>query len=287
MKNLLICLFFIPITQSIVIAQQKEASSLLWEISGKTLSKPSYIFGTFHLMCASDFSIGSILNEKLISTEQFFGEIDLSKPNWQTEMAISLIMKDQTLEGLMGKLEFDKASIKFKEITGMDMNMLNNVKPFMSMSLLILNTIPCTEKIQPETMFLNVVNKQKIPVFGLETIADQMNAIDTQPLDSQINSLKKMIFNFDSTKIEMRKMIDIYQTRNMDSLYRYMKQNGADDQFEQELLIKRNQKWIPLITKAINQQSSFFAVGAGHLGGETGVLNLLRKEGYQIKAINY
>ena len=287
MKQLFLFLVIIIIGVSKSGAQQKESSSLLWEISGKTLSKPSYVFGTFHLMCAADFSIGSVLSEKLNSTEQFFGEIDMSKPNWQTEMAMSLIMKDQTIEGLMGKLDFEKANGKFKEITGMELTMLNNLKPFMSLSLLTLNTIPCSDKIQPETMFINMVNQRNTPVFGLETIADQMNAINTQPLDSQIISLKKMIFNFDSVKIEMCKMIAVYQLKNVDSLYNYMKQNGADGEFEQELLIKRNQKWIPAILKAINQKSSFFAVGAGHLGGETGVLNLLRKEGYLLKAIKY
>ncbi len=287
MKQLFLFLLPIVLGVSNSGAQQKEASSLLWEISGKTLSKPSYVFGTFHLMCAADFSIGKVLSEKLNSTEQFYGEIDMSKPNWQTEMAMSLIMKDQTIEGLMGKSDYEKANLKFKEITGMDLTMLNNVKPFMSLSLLTLNTIPCSDKIQPETMFINMVNQHKTPVFGLETIADQMNAIDTQPLDSQISSLKKMIFNFDSVKVEMRKLIDVYQLKNVDSIYHYMKQNGADGEFEQELLIKRNLKWIPVITKAINQKSSFFAVGAGHLGGETGVLSLLRKEGYHIKAINY
>ena len=64
-----------------------------------------------------------------------------------------------------------------------------------------------------------------------------------------------------------------------------MKQNGADGDFEQELLIKRNLNWIPVITKAINQKSSFFAVGAGHLGGETGLLNLLKKELLCLKLI--
>lgn len=287
MKQLIILLFIIFIGLTKSDAQQKEPSSLLWEISGKNLSKPSYLFGTFHLICASDFSISKPLSEKLNSTEQFFGEIDLSNPNLQKEMVMSLIMKDQTIESLMGKLDFEKANQSFKDITGMDLKMLNNLKPFMSLSLLTMNTISCPDKIQPETMFMNMVNQRKIPVYGLETIADQMNAIDTQPLDSQINSLKKMIYNFDSVKIEMRNMIKVYQLKNVDSLYNYMKQNGADGKFEQELLIKRNQNWIPIIMKAINQKSSFFAVGAGHLGGETGIINLLRKQGYQIKAINY
>jgi uncharacterized protein YbaP (TraB family) len=275
------------IAYSSLSAQPKETSSLLWEINGKNLSKPSYLFGTFHLICASDFTISTILSEKLTSTEQFYGEIDLSKPNWQTEMAMGLIMKDHTIEELMGKLEFEKASLKFKEITGMNMNMLNNVKPFMSLSLLVLNSIPCSDKIQPETMFMNIVNQSKTPVFGLETIADQINAIDTQPLDDQVISLKKMIMNFDSVKLEMRKMIEVYQLKNTDSLYAYIQKNGGDNDFEQELLVKRNQKWLPVISKAINQKSSFFAVGAGHLGGETGIINLLRKEGYQLKAIKY
>jgi uncharacterized protein YbaP (TraB family) len=48
----------------------------------------------------------------------------------------------------------------------------------------------------------------------------------------------------------------------------------------------RNANWIPVIEKQIRQQATFIAVGAGHLGGTNGVLELLKKQGYVVTGIN-
>jgi uncharacterized protein YbaP (TraB family) len=54
---------------------------------------------------------------------------------------------------------------------------------------------------------------------------------------------------------------------------------------EEEMLDKRNQKWIPMIEKIVKEKPTFFAVGAGHLGGAKGVLNLLQQKGYKIENV--
>jgi uncharacterized protein YbaP (TraB family) len=54
----------------------------------------------------------------------------------------------------------------------------------------------------------------------------------------------------------------------------------------QELLLdRRNRNWIPVMESAMKNSSTFFAVGAGHLAGNQGVLELLRKQGYKVKGI--
>ena len=60
----------------------------------------------------------------------------------------------------------------------------------------------------------------------------------------------------------------------------------SDSQFEKDLLETRNSSWIPKISKIVAEKPTFFAVGAGHLGGEKGVIALLRKQGFTVKAIN-
>lgn len=85
----------------------------------------------------------------------------------------------------------------------------------------------------------------------------------------------------------MTEMIAVYKSRNIDSLYRYMMQAGMSDDFETSLLDKRNQNWVPIIEESIRKEPSFFAVGAGHLGGQKGVISLLRMKGYQLKPVMY
>jgi uncharacterized protein YbaP (TraB family) len=51
------------------------------------------------------------------------------------------------------------------------------------------------------------------------------------------------------------------------------------------MLTERNQSWIAGIEAAAKETPTLFAVGAAHLGGETGVINLLRKKGYKVEAV--
>jgi uncharacterized protein YbaP (TraB family) len=66
-----------------------------------------------------------------------------------------------------------------------------------------------------------------------------------------------------------------------------MKSEDMSQDFETELLVKRNRKWVPLMVQAMQQKPSFFAVGAGHLGGPDGVVSLLRKQHYLLRPVNY
>jgi len=266
---------------------QSLKTSLLWEISGNGLQQPSHIFGSFHIMCKDDFRIPDILKNKIKASKQFYGELDMDDPTLNQQMVMKMMMQGNTLQSLMGADEFAKVSDQFQKISGMQLVTLNNFKPFMALSLLAMNSIDCEDKIQPETEFVTLARQYHIPIRGLETVDDEMKAIDTEPLDSQINSLKQSVLKFDSVKTVMSKMKTVYNSRNIDSLYNFMKSEGKDSDFETELLVKRNRKWIPVIKKAMTEKVTFFVVGAGHLGGPDGLISLLRKQGYKVTPVMY
>lgn len=286
MKKLSIFLFSILIS-SIGFSQNNTKGSLLWEISGKGISEPSYLFGTFHIMCKDQFNISEILASKITSTQQFYGELDMDDPTMQTTMMQKIIMKDKTIESMMDTSSFRKFNDAFKKITGISAVQLNNYKPFFHLSLLTLKTIPCLNFVQPETELMQIAKKQGKDVLGLETVEEQMDAIDAQPLDAQISSLQKMVLNFDSTKNLMNEMIAVYKKDDAELLYKYVQQQGTDGMNEEALLVNRNKNWIPKLKKIMQDKSSFIAVGGAHLGGNTGVLALLKAEGYSVKPVKY
>ena len=269
------------------LAAQPPKSSLLWEISGNGLQQPSYLFGTFHIMCKSDFAVTDVLASKIKASKQFYGELDMDQPNLQMSMMAKMIMPGKTLESLLGSTDYAKVSTRFQSITGMPMAMMNNFKPFICLSLLIINSTTCSETVQPETEFIAVAKEHNLTIAGLETVDDQLNALDKDPIDSQVAELKKIVLNFDSVKNVMSQLLAVYKKRDIDSLYSFMKSTGATDDFTTELLDKRNTKWIPTIQKAIIEKPSFFAVGAGHLGGPEGVISLLRKQGYRLTPVKF
>jgi uncharacterized protein YbaP (TraB family) len=287
MKRVLMLFLLLLYTCSFSFAQSSPKSSLLWEISGKGLQQPSYIFGTFHMMCKEDFIISDIMLSKLTGTAQFFGEVDLDDPAMQAKLVAKLMMTDKTWQSLLSADDYQKMSSKFQSVTGMPMAMFNKFKPFMGLSLLMINTFDCAEKVQPETEMVKIAKENHLPIRGLETVEEQMDVIDKEPIDSQMKELKQSVLNFDSIKIGLSQMLTVYKTRNIDSLNAFIKKTGINEDFSVELLDHRNKKWIPLIEKAITEKATFFAVGAGHLGGSEGVLSLLRKQGYRVIPVTY
>ena len=268
-------------------AQKANKQSLLWKISGNSLKEPSYIFGTFHLMCKDQFTISDTLKATLLNTTQFYGELDMDDPTLQQQMMQLIAMPNRTLESYMTAEKFRVCDSVYKTITGMSLKSFNQFKPFMSVSFLTIKTVPCSNFVQPETELMNLAKANKKEILGLETVAEQLNAIDMEPIDSQVVALQKMVLHFDSTKATMKEMMDMYQKKDPEILFQYIQKKGTDGLSEKALLVDRNIKWAPKMKSIMQEKSSFFAVGAGHLGGKTGVLALLCKLGYRVEPIQY
>jgi len=274
------------ISVNFIIAQTQLKPSLLWEVSGNGITKPSYLFGTFHLICKEDFEIMPTLKQKFYTTEKLFEEMKMDDPTLQIKM-MAQMKSNKSLKELYDSNNYKILVDSFQKITGMPLGFFNNYKPFLATTMLTQKMIPCKEFIQPETEFIKLAKEKNIGVFGLETIEDEMKAIDKMPLDSQLNSLLKTVFNFDSVKQMMTSIVEVYKKRNPNELYEFMKLYGVDDAFETAMLEERNNNWMPIIIKNLKKQATFFAFGAGHLSGNNGIINLLRKKGYKVKPIQY
>jgi uncharacterized protein YbaP (TraB family) len=94
-----------------------------------------------------------------------------------------------------------------------------------------------------------------------------------------------IVNDFDTQRKEFTRMSIIYKSQDLDALYQLMVESPEMMDSQELLLDRRNRNWIPIMEPAMKKASTFFAVGAGHLGGSQGVLELLRKQGYKVKAI--
>lgn len=267
-------------------AQTKVNNSLLYKITGNGIKEPSYVFGTFHLMCEGDFEITPAFENAIKNTKQLYEELKMDDPTMLLK-AMTLMKSDSSLKELLGEEKYKLLDQKCKEITGMGAIMYNNFKPMMITSAISLKMIDCKKNIQPETEIMNIAKSNGASVHGLETMEMQVNAFNTTPLKKQAEDVYNMITKLDSTKQSMRNLLDIYKKREIQLIYNFMKEAGTTEEFENNLLTKRNQNWIPVMEKAMNEMPTFFAVGAGHLGGENGVINLLIKQGYKLEPIKY
>ena len=285
MKSLMLILTLI-FHAFIVKAQAPVENSLLWEIKANDKSKPSYLFGTIHLICPTDFSLSDSLKSAIKKTDQVALEVDMDDPGMMATMMKSMNMSDgNELKKLVTEPEYEKLTKFYKDSVGVGIAMFEKVKPFVLMGPLFNAVLAC----QPQSYEMSLVElagKQKAEVIGLETIEEQMALFDSIPYKNQVKIILTMIDSLPQARKEFKELVELYKSQKINDLYNMTLKSEFDlDGNEEVLLFARNQKWISRIQKIMTEKPTFFAVGAAHLGGERGVIALLRKEGYLVRAV--
>jgi uncharacterized protein YbaP (TraB family) len=107
------------------------------------------------------------------------------------------------------------------------------------------------------------------------------------PLPQQAKMLMESVDDFNESRSEFKRLVDTYKSRDVEAVYQVVMENEEEyKEFGEFLIDKRNENWIPKIIELGNAQTTFVAVGCGHLGGERGVLNLLRKKGFEVEMVH-
>ncbi len=278
--NRLILVFLFLVGQT-AFAQEK---GILFEISGNNLQKPSYIFGTMHLLCKADFEMSQEMISKINSAELLAMEMDLDDPTIGFKMLGKMKMRgDTSLSDLMPAARYDSLRTYLKDSLNLPPMMFQKTKPFLIYSLILTKLLPC-ETLMLENEIMKIGKGKK--VIGLETLDFQMGLMDKMSYQVQADYLLETLADKEKSILEFQEMAEAYKKRDLEILLKSIDaEKGMMADFENEMLHKRNLAWIPEIKKLVSDKSTFIAVGAGHLGGPKGVLQLLKNEGFTIKII--
>ena len=284
MKSINTLLFLLLLVAS-TIAQAPKEKALLWQISGNGVSKPSYLYGTIHLMCPEQIKIDSVLKQSFSSCKQLYLEINTSDPEMMTKAMKGMMMDSgQSLENLVSKTDYDSMSHIFMDKASVPMVLMAKAKPMLLMSAVFPSLLGCAPE-GWETRFEEMAKNNKIPIKGVETIEYQLSVFDTIPYNMQAGMLKDFLYNLDSTKKSFDEMLDIYLKKDINALYEVTVKDPDFGNYEAMMLNNRNNNWIHVIAAATKEMPTFFAVGAAHLGGEKGVISLLRKNGFKVMPV--
>lgn len=263
-------------------------NSLLWEISGNGLEEPSYLFGTIHIIGKEDYFWTDLMEEKFQETEKLVLEIDMGKN--QMMMMLSLIskmkMKDgKTLHDLLTKKEYKEVEDYFMDKMGMPLATFDRFKPIFTSMIIAQGEAGSMEDSKSYEMELVEKAKQrKMKIDGLETAAYQISMFDSIPYEMQAEMLIEAInTEVDSSETTFDDMVELYKSQDLEGLYAMITEEDSEiEGYEDLLLVTRNKNWIPLIAEMTAKNPTFIAVGAGHLPGKSGVINLLIAAGYTL-----
>ena len=261
-------------------------NTLLYEVSGNGLEKSSYLYGTFHLICGTDFKLDEKVEKAVKNSEQIYLELDMDDPETMKQMQAQMMMKDNTLRGLIEDEKEAKVDAFLKEKIGYTLDMLNPMKPFVVGSMLYPKMLGCDTPTMFEMEFVKLATQNKQQVYGLETVEEQFGVFEKLGNEMQLEMLMEIVEDYDKSVKETQELLATYQQQDVEALYKLMtKEEEKYDGFLEELLGKRNHNWVAEIPKIIKYKSTFIAVGAGHLGGEVGIIALLKKEGFEVTPV--
>lgn len=282
LKRSIFILGLILIGSFSVLGQEK---GVFWKISGNGLSASSYLFGTIHLICEQDFEISKRVREKLALANALVLEIDMDDPSLQMAMMANIYNEDgQKITDFLSEEEYQEIRTFLKERTGMDMDMLKTMRPMVLMSLIYPNLLECeTKAFESELMAL--AKAKDIEIVGLESVKDQLSLFDLIPLKEQYRSFYAYADNLEKGKKEFKKLIASYKEEDIQALLELVSESPEYKDYQEVLLDQRNLNWIDPMASMMQQGPMFFAVGAGHLAGDTGLIQLLKKEGYSLERL--
>lgn len=294
LKRALFCLLLL-VGCSTVFAQTVKPDkypSLLWEISGNGLKKTSYLFGTMHVSSKLAFNLSDsfylgIRNADVVALEtnpeswqEDMNRYDLSQSDYMGMMGNSRAFNDYLRQS---SLSFEKYEKSIEQVLSNSPSVINNLlyrsygdrsSDFEEDTYLDMHIFQCGKKWGKR-------------IAGVESYAESMRLMMEAYKDAakEKSNRKQRSYDYDDA-FSSSKLQDAYRSGNLDLLDTINKLNSQSEAFDEKFLYRRNEIQADNIDSILRTQASLFVgVGAAHLPGQRGVIEILRRKGYILRPV--
>lgn len=262
-----------------------QENSLLWRVSGKNLKTPSYLFGTVHLICQEDYHFSEAMVSALESTNQLVLEVNLYDPESQAAFSKGIMLPEGSSLKDMLNSEADYLHLeKALQQKGLDINEYNSLRPIVLLSLMSMKSFGCDNTVSYESKLMEQVNARSLKTIGLETAEFQLNlfnGLSKQEISEMLIAAADDVNNNE----RVNRMVELYKAQNIKGLHEFIVESPEMKANIEKFLYQRNKNWAKALPKIMESNNSFIAVGAGHLAGKEGLIELLIKAGYKVEAV--
>lgn len=275
-------------------------AQLLWKVTGNGLDAPSYIMGTHHLAPFSIMDSIAGLRQAMRETQQVYGELKMSELESPATMQLMqksmMIDSDTTLTTLFSPEDYATVNKFCKENMMMDLSMAPKLKPaYLLNNVVVIAYVKHVGKFNPQeqldTFFQSQASKNGKKVDGLESPEFQFNLLfNGASLQRQAQLLMCTLHNIDSEVENIKKLTDAYMRQDLRTMLEISEQRKGNQcdplpGEEDAMIFNRNKAWAEKLPAILKAAPTFVAVGALHLPGEKGLLNLLKKQGYTVEPV--
>lgn len=274
---------------------------LLWKIE-KAGEAPSFLFGTMHMTDPRVVSLTPAAKQAfdaaatvVIETTDILDQKSMMAAIMR-EPGLTMFTDDTTLTSLLSPQDAELVREALDK-RGIPLDTVAKMKPWMLSAMVALPACEMARKAGGAPVLdIKLAEDAKAAgksLEGLETIADQLGAMASLPMTFHIEGLVETLKLGDRIDDVIETMIALYgrgETGMIWPLFHAVLPGGENDQdyadFEETMVTARNrvmaERAVPILTRG----NAFIAVGALHLPGTDGLVELLRQRGYEVTAVN-
>ena len=273
-------------------------AQLLWKVSGNGLARPSYVMGTHHFAPSSMLDEIPGMQQAFEGCDVVVGEMDMeASMSFDGQMAMAQAMMapaDSTLDKLYSPEDYkiiEEAFNKYCGDLGIPFSMMNRLKPAaISMQMEALLSMKSFPDFQADDAIDIAVQKRGKalgrPAMGFETVEEQVGFIFNTPISRQAEELLESCKKEGSKEEESVMLTEAYMSQDLsriEAVFNDPEVNSMDEDAMEILINKRNRNWIEKLVTMMPERACLVCVGAGHLFGDKGLLQLLRDRGYTVE----
>lgn len=272
-------------------------SQLLWKVTDNTSGKTSYVFGTHHFAPLSLLDSIKGLDAALQNADKVYGELDM-----QAAMDPSAMMGMQQMIMAPADSTIDKV-LTAKQLADLNMawakygtdevpiEALYMLKPAglstqlaALMSAKVLPDMNVGQGIDNELQVR--ARKAGKQVAGLETMEFQTNMLLGDPISKQAEDLVETIEDIDAEAGKLVRLTNAYLAQNYKDIETICAESVLKNpESSEKMIISRNNNWMKQLEPEMKNTNLLVVVGAGHLVGDKGILNQLKKAGYTVTPV--
>jgi uncharacterized protein YbaP (TraB family) len=288
---LLLLLLFRTVEITPQSARQAPAKSCLWKAVGK--DSTVYLLGSVHLLKSNAYPLSQAIEEAFRESTKLVLEVKMDSLNspdsQQMVLAKALLPEGKTLNQILSPATYQAVREKV-EVLGLDIEALKRMKPwFLSLSLVAMKMQQLGYDAQygVDRHFFDRATKAKMEVLGLETAEFQISLLDSLPAKTQEESLLQTLKELDQFEAEFDQIVQAWATGHEKQLDRLLLESFEEyPDVYAKLIRDRNRNWLPKIEgHFVNGKKTLVVVGAAHLVGRDGLIELLKQKGYALEQL--
>ncbi|KQC01840.1 TraB/GumN family protein [Pedobacter sp. Hv1] len=266
-------------------AQNKNKdNALLWKIEGNGLQKPSYLFGTVHMICEDKFSMPAKVKNAIDQTEQSYLEINLAAPDVAAQSQ-KYMKSTQPLSAQISAADYKIVDSVVNKKLKVGLKQLENIKPMLIVASIFQASFTC-KVMSFESEIIKQTKAANKSIEGLSTIEEQYSFLDKIFDPKDMASYLKMNNDAEMNKI-FKTIYEAYVVEDVNTIDQLMLEfSTTNPEGYRQLLPVRNHLWADRMPAIMKNKSTFFGIGCGHLLGKEGVISLLRSKGYKVTPVH-